>query len=121
MAFTIVEWHDDAGENCNEDAAQHEERADSVNGGQCSIAKQDNGTTSPGNDLVHDEDLPSLNLHFWMEHLVAVQYSVTDDGRIGGSSEDPGEKIPPTSKPATDATGSFASGYGGPVIDCDDC
>ena len=80
------------------------------------MAEQDNAAAGPGHDLVDNKDLPALNFETWVVKLITVKNSIANNRGISRSSKDPGEKIPPPSKPATNTTSSWSSCDGGPVV-----
>ena len=47
------------------------------------MTEKHSGTAAPGDGLVHNEDLPSVNHNLGVVHLVAPEDAAADDGAVG--------------------------------------
>ncbi len=107
--------HHCADNDCDQDARDDEEQPNVSQSRKSFVAEENNGTADPGANHVADKDVPWLRFEVDMEQAVHADSLVCDNGGHGGCAEDPGEKVPPASKPAKDASVSTGV-YGCPVV-----
>lgn len=118
MTLTVIGWHDGTNHDGDENSAQHEEAADSVNASKNAVATKHNGAADHCDDLVDNKDLPALDFQVRVVKRVAEQDAVADDCGICRRAKDPGQQIPPASEPAADSAISRSGSNCRPVIDC---
>jgi len=107
--------HYGADDDGDEDTGQNEEHADVANVRQEAVHEKHDAAAEPGAKKQRNEGVPGLRHEARMHQRVHGYNLLGHNQGHGGSTQNPGETIPPASKETTDPTVP-AGGNGGPVI-----